>query len=753
MTISRLTAAVTAAAAVVLAAGGVSSAAEAQVPAARPAAGGSMTAQPSSGQVVLINGDRVGVRGTASGVLAAVARTAPTGLAGSLIRLHIGGQAYVIPAAAFPYLNRGLSPSLFELSALLGHEPGGRLPVQLNYRGRLHGLPGVTITRSGGGTARGYLTAASGRVFGAALARQMIADHSRGSYGTDGMFADGTSIALAGAATAAPARPDYPMHTLTVTGTDEAGQPDTGDAVNVFNVDNLLRFGFIDGGSIFYQGSARFSVPAGHYMALGIFFDISGQTLTGWRIVTLPQFTVTGTQAVGLDERTATSEVRMLTPRPVVTRDVTLSIDRADADGNVLDESIDAANVPLRTNVTSQPVTVGTLQAITTGYLTSPAAAARYEYDLDFTSPSGLIGSQRHVVTAGSVATVAARYVQGAASTGGWLPVGLFLSQAAGFFGGDIYPFRLPQAETQYLSAAPSLVWLSQYWQSYAVLAGGQADSPRSFSPGEHTALDWNGFPLRPGYDTSLLGPAGPFPALPSASRAGNTLTLTITPFTDNTPGHAGAGFATGIFGSLGRVTGSYLLYQNGTKIAGGNAARAAGGAASLELQARLSGKPSTVRFVLSAARTGSPLYELSSSSQTAWTWRTSRPSGARLPPGWICATGYRSCTVQPMLALSYQVAGLAVNGSAPAGPQAIRLSVGHLQLARAARITRATVQVSVDNGRTWRSALVVPLGGGQFEVTFPAAAGDYVTLRTTAADAAGGPVTETIARGYKIAS
>jgi hypothetical protein len=43
----------------------------------------------------------------------------------------------------------------------------------------------------------------------------------------------------------------------------------------------------------------------------------------------------------------------------------------------------------------------------------------------------------------------------------------------------------------------------------------------------------------------------------------------------------------------------------------------------------------------------------------------------------------------------------------------------------------------------------VTAIGGGRFRATFTAPAGAYVTLRTTAHDAADGSITETITRGY----
>ncbi len=193
--------------------------------------------------VLLVNGDRVRSSGGAGTRSVAVAPASATGLGAATMRLSLGGHHYVIPSAAVPYLDHGLGWTLFDVSALAAAgRRRGRLPVRISYGARLRALPGVTITRSGGGLASGYLTAASARVFGAALIRQFRADHRRGSYGRDGMFAGGESVALAGTA-AAIARPDLPMHVLTVTATNIAGKPDNGDVVFVVNQDNSTLFG------------------------------------------------------------------------------------------------------------------------------------------------------------------------------------------------------------------------------------------------------------------------------------------------------------------------------------------------------------------------------------------------------------------------------------------------------------------------------------------------------------------------------
>ena len=712
------TALVAVAAASCLAAGPVA-AAQASAPAAASSALAAQPAATASRTVTLINGDRVAVTAARSGgLIAGVARTAAGGGNGALVRLDLGGRAYEIPADALPYLGRGLSPALFELSSLAGAESAGRMPVQVSYHGRLHSLPGVTITSSRDGTARGYLTAASASVFGAALARQFAADHARGSYGADGLFAGGVSIGLPGQAAAAAAGPKYVMHTLTMTGTGLAGQPDTGDLVSVFNVDNLLKFGDpVETTNVFYHGSAKFSVPAGHYMAIGAFINVSAATITSVRLVILPQFTVAGDTTAGVAEATASNQVQMVTPLPAVTQDVTLTIDRVTGNGDELSDGFDAGNIPLWTNQTTEAPTAGTMQSAVTGYLTSPPGASpAYDYNLAFAGTGGVIGPQRYVVTPGSIAATSAGYLQDGRSTGGWMPLGFFGFQEAGLISADIFPFRLPQSLDQYFSAGPALFWTNAYYQSYAALAGGQTDSARTFSPGETASQNWNAYPLHPGPDVNLLGAANPFPELPSASRAGNTLTLVVTPFSDNTVGHTGSGFSPGIFGSVGSISGSYLLWENGKKIAGGNAAAAAEGSPSLYLQARLGSKPATIRFVLTATRTGG-LYRLSTASRTVWTWHTARRPGARLPAGWICVDGSQRCAVQPMMTLLYDVRGMADDGVAPPGPQQIQLTVGRLQLAPVSRITGATVSVSVNGGTTWRPATVTPAGRGGFSM------------------------------------
>jgi hypothetical protein len=280
---------------------------------------------------------------------------------------------------------------------------------------------------------------------------------------------------------------------------------------------------------------------------------------------------------------------------------------------------------------------------------------------------------------------------------------------------------------------------------NYSWAEGGQNDGFRSYRAGQPLIQDWGAYPLHPQPNAQPLHGflAEEFPILPSAFGAGNSLTLRMTPFSDNVPGHIGTGY-TG--GRRAGVTGSYAIYQNGVRIAHGNPARQVS-------PVRVTGRPSVIRFTLTARR-DRPLTRLSATSSTTWTWHTRRQPAATIPAGWVCGgSPARRCAVQPMMTLDYHVRGLALNGTTAAGRQAITLDAGHIQLSGQARITRVTARVSFTSGRSWRPATITALGHEQFRITFTARPGAHITLRTSATDAAGNSITETIQNAYQIAA
>jgi hypothetical protein len=702
-------------------------------------------------RVLLPNGAEALISAVPGGArTAAVTQTPGRGLARDLQLLQVGHRTYLIPVEALPYLGHGLAPSLFELSALERAEHGGRLPVALRYQGALHAPPGVTVTRSGPGAADGYLTRAGARRFGAALARQWAADRAGGRFGTDGLFASGLSIGVPGVVGGlsqgrAPARPDFPMHTLTVTGTTASGRPDTGDTVEVYDVNDLAAFAET---GYFYHGTAKFSVPAGTYWALGTFVNSSGR-LAVVREDVLSQFSVRGNSRVRMTARAASSQVTVATPRPAVRQQLELLLERSTSEDVSVTGPIVSAGTSLWVSPVGRPPADGALHAFTYAWLTSPRSArTSYAYTLDFPDPPGLIPPGQHAVAAG-LATVRQRYYQDIrTSGGGWCTAGgtPFEIQTQSFMYCGSAVLHLPGRLVMYFSARPAFYWLARYWER-PNLTGGQLDTFRRLYPGQDAARDWSRYPLHQG--VNIVSASGQLTgAMPSAARAGNTLFLDVTPFTDNTPGHLGTGY------SDASAAGRYAIYQNGVRIAHGNAVTAADGFIDVFLHARLSPRPSVIRFVLTASR-ASRDYPLSAASRDVWTWRTRREPAATIPPPWFCSyTDFGShCAVQGMLTVRYDVAGLSLAGQTRPGRQQVGLMVSHLQHGPAARISSVRVQASVTGGRTWRAARVRRTGPDRFRAVFGAPGRARVTLRVTARDAAGDAITETIARAYDVAA
>lgn len=344
--------------------------------------------------VLLINGDRVIVRPRpGGGSLAMLLPPAGTGRPSrsgrqdsvgqpATVTFTAGGHSYLIPGTALPYLGRGLDLSLFDLSALRRAEARGRLPVRIAYHRHLPALPGLhitgpTVASRGERGAAGYLTAASASLLGAALTRQPAAGPGHAAH-AGGLFADGASISLVGAARPTAARSARRLHTLTVTGRNLTGRPDDDDTVFVSNVDDSRRF---VGEKGFRDGTATFRVPAGHYFAVGDFLEQNAAhtQFTQERVVILPQFTVTGNTKVHVAERAASSKITMVTPRPATVEDSDFEVRRPGRAGPVQfwASSESSPNPPsLWVSPDRHRVSTGKLQTFAAQQLVSPAGAA-----------------------------------------------------------------------------------------------------------------------------------------------------------------------------------------------------------------------------------------------------------------------------------------------------------------------------------------------------------------------------------------
>jgi hypothetical protein len=554
------------------------------------------------------------------------------------------------------------------------------------------------------------------------------------------------------------------LHILTVKGTNLAGQPDTGDQVLIGDVANSNAPG--SGFGVFTNGAAKFSVPAGTYWAVAMFAQFSGQKFTGMRLDVLPQFKVARNTTVRTTATTATSKVTMATPRPAVVKSLSLTLVRAapHAPANLLSPKVDSlaqgvVGGSLWINPVSLAPSYGTLRVFTSAQLTSPTGQVTpYAYTLDFANPPGTIPAQHFVARPANLATIPEDFVQDVRAVAGWQTSGGTPYQIkTSSIGGATIPLRLPTRQVQYVSASPPMLWQTSYSEYRSIsrgqTPGGQASAVRLLHAGQQPAQTWGAYPLHPGSNVSFPGTGALVRS--SAARTGNTLSLDVTPFSDNQPGHLGDGLAVPFPGKPHQVSGRYAVYQNGVKIAGGNAVKAASGFGDIQVSAALAAKPSLIKFVLSASR-ASAQYHLSATSRDVWTWHSRPEPGATIPAPWLCDFAAvlpgqdRHCAVQPMMTLGYRVAGLSPDGSTGPGPQAVTIAAAHIQLAPQVPVSQAGVQVSFDGGTTWQPAQVRALGGGRFRATFTAPPSAQVSLRSTARDSAGNGLAETILGAYQ---
>jgi hypothetical protein len=403
---------------------------------------------------------------------------------------------------------------------------------------------------------------------------------------------------------------------------------------------------------------------------------------------------------------------------------------------------------PMYVSPLPTPAKAGQLIQVTSAVLASPSSThgTRYLYDLAYQSPDGTVAPQRFVVRQASVATENARYYSADTSHG-------YLSNFPAFpvnreIGStDVLPAEtFPTAITTYLTANPALTWSPEYIQAAPNFNfnGGQYTSAQTFRPGQRFTDNWGEYPLHPSSAVLLPQTSHQPPVQATATRSGDSLAIGMNSFTDNTPGHLGLAVNPPF-----QASGSYQIDQNGTKVAGGALPRYG----DFQATATLTPKPSLIKVAMTATEPAK-LNPLSTTNSTVWTWPSAHESSGTLPPGWACATSRitRSCTVQPLLTLRYNVAGENLSGATTPGQQTVRLSVGHLQLTKAAKITGVTVSVSFDGGKTWHQAKVTGTGGS-YTAAFSAPAGALVTMRTAATDAAGASITQTITDAYQTAT
>jgi hypothetical protein len=700
-------------------------------PAGPPVPTGVTTADAATRVATLVTGDRVVLTG--AGARQRVAIQPRSAQHRSFITQRAGGHLYVIPSDAVPYLGRSLDLALFDVSALARDGAGTRLPVRVSYAaGAAQAAPaGVTVTGAPNVTTKdGYLTMASAPTFGAALAAQRAADARAHWAGDRRLFGGVTSIRYAGPAAGGVAHPLFPMFTLRLSVLDGSGGPAPFAFLSVVNVDDPNRFA---GFPTAVDGEARISVPAGHYAVQLISFE-SGPTGEFVTRVAMTEFDVTGARTAVVDARTATSRIAFQTPRPANLVDVGTAWYRGPDDTIGLTSTVD--------NLGTDPMYVSPRPAATVGVQhyyalglaeSSVGTAAPYTYRVEYPSDGAIGANQRYVVTAASLATVDETYYSDKPQAGG---VGRFGALPWEGGGGFIFPLAFPLRRTEYVTANPAISYQMLTLASYDNFGGILTNVPRAYGQRLRTAEEWYRQPLAPGFPGDLGGPT-----FCAACRNGDLLSVLVTPVTDSTPDHGG--FLD--FPQPGVVsTSRFRLLSGSTVIA--DEADVVGGDFTVPAAA------APYKIVYDQTRRA-PWFALSPVSHTEWTFTSAHSGTNTVPDRVFCAGEERACSPISLLTLSHRL-GTALDGTMPAGPATLTLTVGHTPGAAAVPITSATVSVSFDAGRTWTPVTVRDLGAGTYRATWtnPASAGGGpVALRIGATDAAGSTVTQTVQRASVI--
>lgn len=711
------------------------------VPAAATSSASVRSAAPTARGVTLVTGDSVRVGRDAKG--RAIVQGLPairSGAGAAFQTVTSSKHTYVIPASARPYLGRFLDPALFDVTALAG--AGARIPVRLTFSGAAAPtVPGVTVTSSSAGTASGYLTAASARRFGAALAAQYKAD-AKGHFPSRTTLFGATKV-IAGMSVPPVVSPKFPMRTLIIRVLGSDGAPVPFGIVSVYNTDSFakfLNFAFVQ------DGEARVSVPLGTYG-----FDTAvdqvdaAGNLAGFGVVTKSDYVVSAqNQVVTIDGRTATSRLSVRTPRSADQQVEEFDIARLDTAGT---GEFSSGYAMLGTGtIDVAPAAVPTSGTLTSGaswVLTgSPTSGTPYAYSLHFDGANGIPAKQAYSVSTRGLSTLKSRiYVDAVPRSGGLLTYPM--TPGSSFGGGWSFPVQLPSNLITYVNAIPGAVWFTTVFGSpdpfNDPFAGVIDDAPRLAPARTTLSADWGRGPVLPNVPVETSGTVASFGFDCPTCRTAKQLQVALDFATDSTPGHVYETFA-----SLdGTPVARLRIYRNGALISDENDTGFA--------QVAVPAASGTYRILDEVDRRPSLALQ-SLTTRTDITFVSAAGQGGALPSSWTCSLG-TGCTVLPLLRTSVSLPTNLV-GSVPLGTSSIKLVLSHIQGAPRTAISSGLVEVR-RAGSGWTKLPITSLGGGSFRATLKTTtkdAGASFDLRVTGTDRAGGRIVQTSTSAFAAA-
>ncbi|MEO3773525.1 S8 family serine peptidase [Micromonospora sp. B9E7] len=526
--------------------------------------------------------------------------------------------------------------------------------------------------------------------------------------GTDGYWT-GRIVASSGetvAVTPVAVNREVESYQVTVRHLDATGAPATDHATALVNLDTLLSYDLYDP-----DGTADVRLPKGRYGLVSILFFEDGATQFAQ-----PELVVDADTAVTVDARKARPVRSAVPDRSAKPALVDIGATFLGTDGSAYGFGLLGFDFTgLATGQLGRTVSgkrfVGN---IASQWADLEVAHSPYLYALSETFPGRLPTGFDKTYRSSELATVTQQFKGGYLGLKGDRVVFPQFGPGLGGWAAGV-PTVVPGQRVEHYSTR-DVSWSSElsFWgdieEWWTDFKAALMTEPRTYRPGRHTRESWGGAPY---------GPTFPAPRWPGqgVTRIGDEIQVDV-PLHSDAEGHAGFSVVD---------TARTALYRNGALV--GESSDTGFGAFAVPPGA------ASYRVEVSAKRS---FTDLSTEVSSAWTFRSRHVGG----------DDYRRL---PVSAIRF-TPPLNVDNAAPAGRSlVIPVQVQRQPGAAGSRVTKLTVDVSYDGGKTWQAAKVRSGGHGwTATVRHPAGPG-YASLRATAKDAAGNTVTERIIQAYRL--
>ena len=709
----------------------------------------------------------------------------------------VGGDTYAVPSKAVPYLGKQLDPSLFDVSYLrrAGFAGQSKLPVSVEWNDEKHTpVPGVDTSGSGPKTA-GTISAEGARDFGEALASDGAATLrgvkklSLAAPAITGLAAGPAAgrsqqgvpgaVPLSGPAVVKGAR----AHTLTVVQRNRAGE----EGIAIIAVQNLETF------TKFYNimavapgnGPLSFTVPDGPYGIESFIYDLNEANLVENLAFVPAEVTVSDDTVVTLDAREAQPIDVTVPHKDAAVMWGSQQFTRTSADGAGIEAVMGALGpAPLASGIPPVRFFAKPIPASKKGALSYAHAwrflppetgvggvPQEYSYLLDFPSANGVPAAllTQHLTRA----NLAVDHTR----VGAVLPDDGFQDTMSvfhpwsrfswGFGNAFLLPVPGPLERDDYYNGSPTSIWSRAVQSIPAAYDNGMKGyvpvifaAPRTFRAGEEVTSTWANGPSVPApewQDQSI--PAGSKATYGVARstyayacpvcRQGDVVQFNVVPAGDLDPTHT-----SGVYGTItlamratnGSATSQITFYRNGRKVQTG-----------IQPGQLFPMLPGTARYRIESASTvPAEMMPLGTRVDSAWDFTSTTPAEAdRLPAYEQCAPDpNQKCSYVPLIFASYDF-GADLRGQVTSGEHTFTVGGYYQQGVTGRTVTKASVQMSYDDGATWTPVPVKALGGGKFQVSAnnpaPSGSAGYASVKVNLSDSAGDSFEQTVIHAYAV--